>query len=111
MERIFHQAEGGTAKGFQGVLERHGTKASVSGREREIEQIESRWIGRGLPRQSVPAASQQVPDRGPDGFHPRRKLHGDHLREQVRLRLGWCGDQARVPSNLDVPGQHIARAQ
>jgi hypothetical protein len=111
MERILYQAEGGTAEGLQGVLERHGTKASVRCREREIEQTESSWIGRGLPCQPIPAAAQQVTYRIPDGFHPRRKLHGDHLREQVRLRLGWCGDQACVTTHLDIRGQRSARAK
>jgi hypothetical protein len=69
MERVFHQAEGGTAEGLKRVLEGHGADASVSGREREIEQIESRWISRGLSRQSVPAAAQQVLDRRADGCH------------------------------------------
>lgn len=111
MERIFHQAEGGTTEGLQGFVERHGTKASVSRRERETEQIDSRRIGRGLTCQSIPAAAQQVLDRCTDSLHPRGKLHRHHCREQVRLRLGRCGKQARVPSDLDVPCQQIARAQ
>jgi len=70
MERVFHQAEGGSTEGLQGFVERHGTEASVSRREREIEQIESRRIGRGRSGQSIPAAAQQVLDRPADGFHP-----------------------------------------
>ena len=111
MEQILHQTEGGTAEGFQRVLERHGTKASVSGREREIEQVESSRISCGLPRQAVAATTKQVLDRRANGFHPRRKLHGDHLREQVRLRPGRCGDQACIASYLDIPRCQVARTK
>ena len=111
MERIFYQAEGGTAEGLERVSEQHGTKVSVCRRKRETEQVEPRGIGRGLPGQSVPAAAQQVLNRFANGFHPRGKLHRDHFREQVRLRLGRCGNQAGVASYLYVPGKQIARAK
>jgi hypothetical protein len=105
MERILDQPEGRATKRFQCVLERHGTKVSVSDREREFEQVELCWVGRRLPRESVSAAAKQVLNRPTDGLYPGGKLYGDHLREQVRLRLGRCGDQARIASYLDVLGQ------
>jgi hypothetical protein len=111
VERVFHQAEGGTAEGLQGFVERHGTEASVRRGKRETEQIESPGIGRGHCSQLVPTAAQQVPDRRTDTLHPRGKLHRDHCREQVRLRPGQCRDQTGVASYLDIPGQQIARAQ
>ncbi len=44
MKRILYEAEGGTSEGLKRVLERHGTKASVSGRQRKIKQIETGWV-------------------------------------------------------------------
>ena len=71
MERVFHQAEGGTTEGLQGFVERHGTKASVRHGKRETEQVEARWIGRRDSGQSVPAAEQQVLNRSANGLDPR----------------------------------------
>jgi hypothetical protein len=71
MERVFHQAEGGTTERLQGFVERHGTKASVYRGKRETEQVEARGIGRGGSSQSVPAAAQQVLNRSANGLDPR----------------------------------------
>ena len=71
MERVFHQAEGGTTEGLQGFVERHGTKASVCRGKRKTEQVEARGIGRRGSGQSVPAAAQQVLNRSANGLDPR----------------------------------------
>jgi len=111
MERVVHQAEGGTAEDLQGFVERHGAEASVSPREREAQQMKARGVGRRRTCQSIPAAAKQVLNGPADGIDPGGKLHRDHGREQVRLRLGRCSDQARVAAHLDIPGQQIARSK
>lgn len=109
MERVLDQPERRAAAGFQRVPQHHGAEASVCLGEREPQQIKVGRIRCRFPGQSIAAAVEQVLHRAAYGSDPGGKLHRGHGRQQIRLRLGWCGADTCVAADLDVPGKQLGR--